>query len=82
MQGPFDYIEKSIDDPSYDVENDYEAMNEVTYTCERCNATFTLEEATSQFYDNTHGANYFSCGNRGELCGDCAAEDYDKTPIL
>ena len=41
MAEPFDYIEKAIDDPSYDVRSDYEAMCEVVYTCKKCGQTFT-----------------------------------------
>jgi len=82
MAEQFEFIEKGIDDPNYDVRNDFEAMCEVVYTCEKCGDTFTLEEAASRFYDNTHGEDYFSCGNCGELCGDCASEKYDSIPIL
>ena len=70
----FDWIEKSFDDPDYDVQYDDEAMNE-SYTCNRCGCIFTLDEAASNYYSRSNGdLSYFSSSYRGDLCGHCAAD--------
>ena len=75
------YFDFALDNPDYNVEDDFDTMHE-TRTCEQCHCSFTLDEAFSTFYEHI-GISYRSAGYTGELCGDCAADDYnDSTPIM
>ena len=73
----FEWINRSINDPNYDVENDIEAMTE-KYVCQECGCTFTLDEASSDFMDHIDGISYLSTDYRGDLCGICAAEKMEN----
>lgn len=74
--GDWGWREKGIDNSDYDVTNDDEEL-EKTYKCDRCKIVFTLEEAASDFASHISGISYFSISEAGDLCGNCAAENYN-----
>lgn len=76
-----EWFERAIDNPDYDPESDPDALNE-EYVCDVCGCTFTLEEAID-VYRRRVDASYRVCGHAGDLCGNCAADKYEReTEIL
>lgn len=73
-----DWYERALDDPDYNVEDDYDEMTAVR-TCEKCGCSFTLDEAFSVFSERFNGDfSYRGCGYGGYLCGDCAADEEES----
>ena len=73
-----DWYERALDDPDYNVEDDYDEMTAVRI-CEKCGRSFTLDEAFSIFSERFNGDfSYRGCGYGGYLCGDCAADEEES----
>ena len=72
------WFERALNDPDYNVEDDYEEFHKER-TCSRCGTTFTLDEAFSDYENYFNGdLTYNGCGYDGDLCGICAAKREDR----
>ena len=76
--GLFKWIRTGADDAflDEDTDDDIEAVECNTYTCERCGTTFVLADAIWQFESHFHGDISYS-EFWEKICGDCAIEDIE-----